>query len=61
MSDYKQKTWLDTIIEENKILKEENKILKEENKILKEEKKRLDTEIMNMRYQEYRKSLNPNQ
>jgi len=60
MTDYQQKTWLDSIIEEHKKIKEENHNLKEEIKKISEENEKLKSRIMEMNYLEYRKSLNPN-
>ena len=48
MSDYKQKNWLDTILEENKLLKEENQKLKEE-------KEKIQRELLELKYMESRK------
>lgn len=58
MTDYQQKTWLDSIIEEHKNLKEENHNIKEEIKKISEENEKLKSRIMEMNYLEYRKSLN---
>ena len=48
MSDYNPKTWLDTVLEENKTLKEENQKLKEE-------KEKILNELLELKYMESRK------